>query len=72
MPRPCHELTIPAAREVFLAANSGKVVAPRRPSLMQGRDQQSPFMPTVPDRIILAPDLEISRIVTGLWQVADK
>lgn len=28
-------------------------------------------MPTVPDRITLAPDLEISRIVTGLWQVAD-
>jgi len=25
----------------------------------------------VPDRIKLAPDLEISRIVTGLWQVAD-
>ncbi len=24
-----------------------------------------------PDRIALAPDLEISRIVTGLWQVAD-
>ncbi|AMJ61102.1 aldo/keto reductase [Bosea sp. PAMC 26642] len=28
-------------------------------------------MPTVPDRILLAPDLEISRIVMGLWQVAD-
>jgi aryl-alcohol dehydrogenase-like predicted oxidoreductase/enamine deaminase RidA (YjgF/YER057c/UK114 family) len=26
---------------------------------------------TAPDRIALAPDLEISRIVTGLWQVAD-
>src|SRR5262245_56704288 len=25
----------------------------------------------VPERIQLAPDLEISRIVTGLWQVAD-
>src|SRR5262249_9676363 len=24
-----------------------------------------------PDRILLAPDLEISRMVTGLWQVAD-
>ena len=32
---------------------------------------QSVFMPTVPDRILLAPGLEISRIVTGLWQVAD-
>jgi aryl-alcohol dehydrogenase-like predicted oxidoreductase/enamine deaminase RidA (YjgF/YER057c/UK114 family) len=28
-------------------------------------------MPTVPDRILLAPGLDISRIVTGLWQVAD-
>ncbi|HVI88941.1 MAG TPA: aldo/keto reductase [Dongiaceae bacterium] len=27
--------------------------------------------PRFPDRIRLAPDLEISRIVTGLWQVAD-
>ncbi len=27
--------------------------------------------PARPDRIRLAPDLEISRIVTGLWQVAD-
>jgi aryl-alcohol dehydrogenase-like predicted oxidoreductase/enamine deaminase RidA (YjgF/YER057c/UK114 family) len=27
--------------------------------------------PTVPDRIELAPGLEISRVVTGLWQVAD-
>ena len=27
--------------------------------------------PPKPDRIKLAPDLEISRIVTGLWQVAD-
>ena len=26
---------------------------------------------TTPDRVALAPDLEISRIVTGLWQVAD-
>ncbi len=26
---------------------------------------------TAPDRLALAPDLEISRIVTGLWQVAD-
>ena len=26
---------------------------------------------TIPDRYRLAPDLEISRIVTGLWQVAD-
>ena len=26
---------------------------------------------TVPDRIELAPGLEISRVVTGLWQVAD-
>ncbi len=25
-----------------------------------------------PPRIALAPDLEISRIVTGLWQVADQ
>jgi aryl-alcohol dehydrogenase-like predicted oxidoreductase/enamine deaminase RidA (YjgF/YER057c/UK114 family) len=25
----------------------------------------------IPDRVKLAPDLEISRIVTGLWQVAD-
>jgi aryl-alcohol dehydrogenase-like predicted oxidoreductase/enamine deaminase RidA (YjgF/YER057c/UK114 family) len=28
-------------------------------------------MPTVPDRYALAPDLTISRLVTGLWQVAD-
>ncbi len=27
--------------------------------------------PATPERIRLAPDLEISRIVTGLWQVAD-
>jgi aryl-alcohol dehydrogenase-like predicted oxidoreductase/enamine deaminase RidA (YjgF/YER057c/UK114 family) len=27
--------------------------------------------PSVPERCLLAPDLEISRIVTGLWQVAD-
>src|SRR3954466_6029546 len=27
--------------------------------------------PTVPDRIELAPGLSISRVVTGLWQVAD-
>jgi len=27
--------------------------------------------PQAPDRIRLAPDLEISRIITGLWQVAD-
>ncbi|SED69780.1 Predicted oxidoreductase [Rhizobiales bacterium GAS188] len=27
--------------------------------------------PIVPDRTLLAPGLEISRIVTGLWQVAD-
>ena len=26
---------------------------------------------TTPDRLTLAPDLDISRIVTGLWQVAD-
>ena len=25
-----------------------------------------------PDRTHLAPDLEISRVVTGLWQVADQ
>ena len=24
-----------------------------------------------PDRTLLAPGLEISRVVTGLWQVAD-
>jgi aryl-alcohol dehydrogenase-like predicted oxidoreductase/enamine deaminase RidA (YjgF/YER057c/UK114 family) len=29
-------------------------------------------MTTVPERIRLAPDLEISRVVTGLWQVADQ
>jgi aryl-alcohol dehydrogenase-like predicted oxidoreductase len=28
-------------------------------------------LPARPDRIRLAPDLEISRMVTGLWQVAD-
>jgi aryl-alcohol dehydrogenase-like predicted oxidoreductase len=28
-------------------------------------------MPKVPPRIALAPDLEISRVVVGLWQVAD-
>ena len=28
-------------------------------------------MPNAPPRVALAPDLEISRIVTGLWQVAD-
>lgn len=28
-------------------------------------------MAQIPERIRLAPDLEISRIVTGLWQVAD-
>ena len=28
-------------------------------------------LPARPERIRLAPDLEISRIVTGLWQVAD-
>jgi aryl-alcohol dehydrogenase-like predicted oxidoreductase/enamine deaminase RidA (YjgF/YER057c/UK114 family) len=28
-------------------------------------------MPDAPDRVALAPELEISRIVTGLWQVAD-
>ncbi len=28
-------------------------------------------LPTAPDRFQLAPDLNISRIVTGLWQVAD-
>jgi aryl-alcohol dehydrogenase-like predicted oxidoreductase/enamine deaminase RidA (YjgF/YER057c/UK114 family) len=28
-------------------------------------------MPARPDRTLLAPGLEISRIVTGLWQVAD-
>jgi aryl-alcohol dehydrogenase-like predicted oxidoreductase/enamine deaminase RidA (YjgF/YER057c/UK114 family) len=27
--------------------------------------------PSVPDRCVLAPGLEISRIVTGLWQIAD-
>ena len=27
--------------------------------------------PTKPDRIELAPGLTISRVVTGLWQVAD-
>lgn len=27
--------------------------------------------PSVPDRILLAPSLEIPRVVTGLWQVAD-
>ncbi|MEZ5863891.1 MAG: aldo/keto reductase [Geminicoccaceae bacterium] len=30
-----------------------------------------PTAPTRPERYRLAPDLEISRIVTGLWQVAD-
>ena len=24
-----------------------------------------------PDRILLAPNLEISRLITGLWQIAD-
>ena len=28
-------------------------------------------LPAFPPRIRLAPDLEISRMVTGLWQVAD-
>ena len=28
-------------------------------------------MPKAPPRIALAPDLEISRVVIGLWQVAD-
>jgi aryl-alcohol dehydrogenase-like predicted oxidoreductase/enamine deaminase RidA (YjgF/YER057c/UK114 family) len=28
-------------------------------------------MAMIPDRIMLAPGLEISRVVTGLWQVAD-
>src|SRR3954452_2761805 len=28
-------------------------------------------MPLRPDRTMLAPGLEISRVVTGLWQVAD-
>jgi aryl-alcohol dehydrogenase-like predicted oxidoreductase/enamine deaminase RidA (YjgF/YER057c/UK114 family) len=28
-------------------------------------------LPVVPDRIELAPGLEVSRVVTGLWQVAD-
>jgi hypothetical protein len=28
-------------------------------------------MPIRPDRTLLAPGLEISRVVTGLWQVAD-
>src|SRR4051794_8252785 len=28
-------------------------------------------MPARPDRTLLAPGLEISRVVTGLWQVAD-
>ena len=28
-------------------------------------------MPKAPPRIALAPDLEISRAVVGLWQVAD-
>src|SRR6202035_5047479 len=27
--------------------------------------------PAVPERCLLAPGLEISRIVTGLWQIAD-
>ena len=26
---------------------------------------------TIPERTFLAPGLEISRVVTGLWQVAD-
>ncbi len=30
-----------------------------------------PGTPATPDRIALAPGLEISRVVTGLWQVAD-
>ena len=29
------------------------------------------LQPTVPDRVTLAPGLVISRLVTGLWQVAD-
>ena len=28
-------------------------------------------MPETPERIELAPQLDVSRIVTGLWQVAD-
>jgi aryl-alcohol dehydrogenase-like predicted oxidoreductase/enamine deaminase RidA (YjgF/YER057c/UK114 family) len=28
-------------------------------------------MSTAPERIALAPDLEISRVITGLWQIAD-
>ena len=28
-------------------------------------------MPQTPERFALAPDLEISRVVTGLWQIAD-
>jgi aryl-alcohol dehydrogenase-like predicted oxidoreductase len=28
-------------------------------------------MPKAPPRIALAPDLDISRVVVGLWQVAD-
>jgi aryl-alcohol dehydrogenase-like predicted oxidoreductase/enamine deaminase RidA (YjgF/YER057c/UK114 family) len=30
-----------------------------------------PAGPEIPDRCLLAPGLEISRIVTGLWQIAD-
>ena len=29
------------------------------------------MMTSTVERIVLAPDLEISRVVTGLWQIAD-
>src|SRR5580692_9792520 len=42
----------------------------RAPSVATGGTIMT-TQPPKPDRIALAPDLEISRIVTGLWQVAD-
>src|SRR4249919_3566766 len=34
-------------------------------------DAEEPMTAPRPDRYMLAPGLEISRVVTGLWQVAD-
>src|SRR5262245_33120865 len=47
------------------------VVVERLSRAEQPKTRRSPRRMTIPERFLLAPGLEISRILTGLWQVAD-
>src|SRR5205085_2530452 len=71
-PRPCRA-TMPAPSSASPSPRPASRI--RRPSRTRRARCSIPTasrsMPAAPDRTELAPGLDISRVVTGLWQVAD-